>query len=119
MSKIENTIGLLEAGIRAESLRQKAIASNIANLETPGYRRVDVKFADALINALESSGDINLADIQAEIYHTNNTPVNSKGNDVNLETEVGQMVQNTLRHTAYIRLLNKKYQQMTLAMNMK
>jgi len=35
---------------------------------------------------------------------------------VSLEHEVGQMVQNTLRHSALVKLLNKKLQQMTLAM---
>ena len=39
------------------------------------------------------------------------------GNDVNLETEIGQMVRNSLLHKAYIRLLNKKYMQIERAMN--
>jgi len=48
MPKTNNIIDFLEAGIRTESLRQKAIASNIANLETPGYRRLGVKFEELL-----------------------------------------------------------------------
>ena len=54
-----------------------------------------------------------------DIYHPKQTPVKSNGNDVNLESEVGEMVKNTLRHKAYIRLLNKKYHQMELAINVK
>jgi len=99
MSKISNIIEFLETGIKAEGLRQKAIANNVANLETPGYRRIDVKFE--------------------LIYQPKQTPVKSNGNDVNLEAEVGQMVKNTLRHKAYIRLLSKKYKQMELAMQIK
>jgi len=34
MSKTNSIIALIEAGIKAESLRQKAIANNVANLET-------------------------------------------------------------------------------------
>jgi flagellar basal body rod protein FlgB len=45
--------------------------------------------------------------------------VKSNGNDVSLETEVGQMVKNTLRHKTYVRLLNKKYHQIELAMDVK
>ncbi len=44
MSKTNNIVDILEAGIRAESLRQKAIANNVANLQTPEYRRVDDKY---------------------------------------------------------------------------
>jgi len=119
MSKINNIADLLEAGIRAEALRQRAIASNVANLETPGYRRIDVKFEELLAKALACPGKIELSEIEAQIHRPKNTPVKPNGNDVNLETEVGEMVKNTLRHKAYIRLLGKKYDQMKLAIDMK
>lgn len=119
MSKINNIADLLEAGIRAEALRQRAIASNVANLETPGYRRIDVKFEELLAKALACPGEIKLSEIEAQIYRPKNTPVKPNGNDVNLETEVGEMVKNTLRHKAYIRLLGKKYNQMELAIDVK
>lgn len=112
-------MGLLEAGIKAEGLRQKAIANNIANLETPGYRRIDVKFEELLAKVLNSPGTINPGEIEAQIYQPQETPVKSNGNDVNLEVEVGQMVKNSLRHKAYVRLLQKKYKQMELAMSVK
>lgn len=119
MSRTSNIMDLLAAGIRAEAVRQRAIANNIANLETPGYRRVDIKFEQLLAKALKASGEVNLEEIEPQIYQPKQTPVKSNGNDVNLETEVGQMVKNTLRHKAYIRLLDKKYQQMELAMDVK
>lgn len=117
MSKISSIVELLEAGIRAEGLRQKAIANNIANLETPGYRRIDVKFEELLAKALDSSGEVKLSEIEAEIYQPKQTPVKSNGNDVSLEVEVGEMVKNSLRHKAYIRLLNKMYKQIEMAMD--
>jgi flagellar basal-body rod protein FlgB len=115
--KISNTIDLLDAGIRAEILRQKAIASNVANLETTGYRRFDVRFDELLAKALNSSDAVDVAEIEPQIYQPMQTPVKSNNNDVNLEAEVGEMVKNTLRYKAYIRLLNKKYSQIELAMN--
>jgi flagellar basal-body rod protein FlgB len=117
MSKTSNILDFLEAGIRAESLRQKTIANNIANLETPGYRRIGVKFEKLLASALDSSGSADLSEIEAQIYQPKQTPVKSNGNDVNLEVEVGEMVKNTLRHKVYIRALSKKYRQMELAMS--
>ena len=119
MSKINNVVDIIEVGIKAESLRQKTIANNVANLQTPGYRRVDVKFKELLAKALDSSGAVDLNEIEAQIHQPKQTAVKSNGNDVSLEVEVGEMVKNTLRHKAYIRLLQKKYQQLELAINVK
>jgi flagellar basal-body rod protein FlgB len=119
MSKTDNIVDIINAGIKAETLRQKAIANNVANLETPGYRRIDVKFEELLAKCLRSSGELDLSKLEAEIYRPKNTTVKSNGNDVNLEAEIGQMVKNTLRHKTYIRLLSKKYSQIDLAINIK
>jgi len=119
MSKTSSIVDLIEAGIRAESLRQRAIANNIANLETPGYRRIDVKFEELLAKLLDSSGAVELSEVEPQIHQPKQTPVKSNGNDVNLEGEVGQMVKNNLRYKAYIRLLNKKYNQIELAIGIK
>ena len=119
MSKVSSIVDFLEAGIRAESLRQKAITNNVANLHTPGYRRIDVKFEQLLAKAMDSRGSADLDQIKPELYQPKQTPVKSDGNDVNLEAEVGEMVKNTLRHRAYVRLLNKRYQQMESAINVK
>ena len=107
------------AGLAAESLRQKAIANNVANLETPGYRSINVKFKELLAKALDSPGPVDLSEIEALIYQPKQTPVKSNGNDVSLEAEVGKMVKNSLLHTTYIRLINNKYRQMELAIDTK
>ncbi len=119
MAQSVDIVTLLEAGIRAEGLRQNTIASNIANLETPGYRRLDVKFEDLLAKALASSGPMDLDRIEPEIYKPGNTPIKANGNDVNMEAEVGEMVKNSLRQTAYMRLLRKKFSQIETAVNIR
>jgi flagellar basal-body rod protein FlgB len=119
MPQISGIVDFLEAGIKAESLRQKAIANNIANLGTPGYRRIAVKFEELLDKAMASGSSAKLSEIQPEVYQPKQTPVKSNGNDVNMEIEVGELVKNSLRHKAYIRLLNKKYTQIELAINTK
>lgn len=119
MSKINSTFDLIEAGLKAESHRQKSIASNIANIETPGYRRFDVKFKELLSAAMDSEGNVDLSNVDAEFYQPKNTTVQSNGNDVSLEVEIGDMVKNTLLHKTYIRLLQKKYQQIDLAINVR
>lgn len=117
MAKTSSILDLIEAGIKAESLRQKAIATNIANLETPGYRRIDVQFERLLADTLNSKGVFDISELEPQLYRPNQTPIKANGNDVNLETEVGELVKNTLRHKTYIRVLNKKYKQLELAMS--
>jgi len=119
VSRTSNIVDFLEAGIKAESLRQKAIANNVANLQTAGYRRIDIKFEQLLAKALDSHGAADLDAIRPLIYQPRQTPVKSNGNDVNLETEVGEMVKNTLRHKLFVRLLNKKYLAMEAAINVR
>jgi len=106
---------LLQVGARVEQLRQKAIAANVANLETPGYRRVDVRFEQLLAKAMESDDPAAIGELEPEFFNPMDTPVKSNGNDVTLEGEVGRMVENSLRHKIYVRLLSKKYQQMETA----
>ena len=119
MPKVNSVIAFLEAGIRAETLRQKAIANNVANLQTPGYRRLDVKFEDLLAKSLDSNGAADLSEATPQLYEPKQTPVKSNGNDVSLETEVGEMVKNTLRHKLFVRLLHKKYMGMQAAIDVK
>jgi flagellar basal-body rod protein FlgB len=115
IEKTTNIVGYLEAGIRAEGLRQKVIASNVANSETPGYQRVDVKFATLVAEAMEGRGEPE--DIEPEIFKPRNTAVNAKGNDVELDAEIGEMVKNTLLQKTYMKLLARKYRQMETAIN--
>ncbi len=119
MAKIDNIVDVLDAGIKAESLRQKTIANNIANLETPGYRRIEVRFEELLARYLDSSDKADLSKVKAELYQPRDTPVKSNGNDVNYEGEVGRMIKNAIRHKALVRLLNKKYSQLDQAIGPK
>lgn len=112
-------VNVLEAGLRGSLLRQKVIANNLANLNTPGFRRQAVRFEETLARLLETPGGPRpeeLAELQGEVFHPRNTPVDRNGNDVDLDTEIGELLQNTSRHKAYLRLLNKVYRQMELAM---
>ncbi|HUV41515.1 MAG TPA: flagellar basal body rod protein FlgB [Sedimentisphaerales bacterium] len=116
MTKVTNITDFLETGIKAAGLRHNAIANNIANLETADYRRLDIRFEQLLQKALDSAGPVRPDQIQPEIHQPKQTPVKSNGNDVNLEGEIGQMLKNILRYKTYVRLLNKKYDQIERAM---
>jgi len=119
LSKTNNIIEVLEVAIGSEALRQKAIANNVANIETPGYRRIDLKFEQLLAKALNPDGYVDLKEVEPILYNPKNTPVKSNGNDVKLEIEVGEMVKNSIRHKLFVRMLNKKYQNIQEAINVK
>jgi len=119
MPKTNGIVDFLEAALRAEGLRQKLISNNIANAQSPGYRRLDVKFEQLLAKALESEGQIDPSRLEPQVHQPNQTPVKSNGNDVELETEIGEMVKNTLRYKTYIRLINKKYDQIEQAITIR
>src|SRR5690348_3859837 len=51
MTIFDRTMGLLERAMDLRGARQRVIASNVANEETPGYRAKDLQFKDALSHA--------------------------------------------------------------------
>ena len=108
-------VELLQAGLKAETMRQQAMANNMANIQTQGYRRLDVQFEKMLAKAIESGEEVDAEEIEPLLYRPKNTAVNPNGNDVNLENEIGEMVKNSLRYKAFIRLMNKKFSQIERA----
>jgi flagellar basal-body rod protein FlgB len=115
MIKDTQAIQVLQAGLRAASMRQSAIANNIANLETPGYRRHAVRFEEMLADALDGSGAAELAEVRPELFRPMDTPVNASGNDVSMDAEIGDLMRNTGRYKTYMRLLSRLYRQIELA----
>ncbi len=117
MPQAGNIMNLLEAGIRAEELRQRTIAGNIANIETPGYRRVDVRFEQSLAKALKSPGRLDLDSLEGQVYQPDDPPLRANGNNVSMEAEIGDLVKNSLRYSTYVRVLKKKFSQIEAAIS--
>ena len=115
MGSRASIIEYLEAGLRAASLRQSVIANNIANLDTPGYRRSAVNFETRLAEVLGSSRPVDLTRIAPEVVRPMTTPIRINGNDVSMDEEVGELIKNTGRYKFYLRLMSKLYSQMEQA----
>jgi flagellar basal-body rod protein FlgB len=107
--------GALDAG----ALRQRVIASNIANAVTPGYQAQDVAFEDVL-----SAEKGNLPMTQTRAGHLAGSVASSPSpvvrprggevpagsiNDVVIEQEMNEMVQNTIHFQAVSQLLANRY----------
>jgi flagellar basal-body rod protein FlgB len=70
------------------SERQKLVASNIANVDTPGYRTQDIDFQAEFENAMGG---------QPAVIEPPNLPVKPDGNNVDLDREARLLAENTLR----------------------
>jgi flagellar basal-body rod protein FlgB len=81
---------LLEKAMDAYAMRQKAIASNVSNIDTPGYKRLEVSFEDKLQEAQETGLDKNLDNVNAEVNETDDKPI--------IEDELMEMADNQLRY---------------------
>jgi flagellar basal-body rod protein FlgB len=100
VSKLEGLfgshLGNLERSLDRTTLRQGLIANNIANVNTPGYKRKDVDFGIELNKAMGDSGTQligNDADIKTT-YGSNRRD----GNSVDLEGEVVHMAETENRY---------------------
>ena len=116
MSDGNGIVSVLEAGLRATALRGKVVANNVANINTPGFKRHAVRFEQLLTKQLESGRKVDVDDLIGQMFRPFNTVAGPDGNDVSVDVEVGQMVENSAMHKTYVRLLAKKYRQMALAM---
>jgi flagellar basal-body rod protein FlgB len=115
-----NTSGYLAAkkSLDAVALRQEAIASNIANLETPGYKRVDLapSFKAELAKACAAGNAQQLATLKPALAADPNAVPNSKdGNTVNFENEMLQLSQNTVEHALQVQLVSGRLLRLKLA----
>ena len=103
----------------ASALRQEAIASNIANAETPGYRRLDVStdFAEQL-KARTRTGELNrdgddLRPTLVQDSHARTT--RPDGNSVDIEHELLAMNKNAVEYEFLTEVVSKNIKQLKMA----
>jgi len=119
MANGPDIVSYLEAGLRAGGLRGKVIADNLANLNTSGFRRGEVRFEDLLARAMGSEGSSDLAEVTPEVFRPQSTPINDQGSDVNMDLEIGLMVKNSTKSAVLLRTLGKYYRQIESAIGEK
>ncbi len=85
--------------------RQKAIANNIANADTPGYTRLDINFEKQLAKAIGSKDMQALSNIKGRLEKDETDPARIDGNNVVLPKEMNAMMQNNILYN----LLTKAY----------
>jgi flagellar basal-body rod protein FlgB len=83
----------LSSALDGLSLRQRAIANNIANVNTPGYTAQRVSFENALAESVRAGSGVTVATIQRSLE-----PTDLQGNNVNLDTETLSNIDTVLRY---------------------
>lgn len=87
------TFKALDSALDGLAARQRAVANNIANVNTPGYRAQRVSFEDALAQSVEQ-GDGSVAATTRRSLE----PTRQDGSNVNLDTETLSNIDTVLRY---------------------
>jgi len=101
----------MNCALDALSQRQRAIANNVANLQTPGYHAQRVKFEDALKAAVSAGHGRARATTSRSLE-----PTRLDGNNVNLDTEVLSNIDTGLRYQLATQAMNSQFAALRTAM---
>ena len=117
-------VDVLKTAADASWLREEVLTNNIANVDTPNYKRQDVEFTTYLKSALEQAGtpastltqkvnEANLSGITTRTY-TENTTLSYRmdGNNVDLSTENAELAAEQINFNALIDSMNNEFTRM-------
>lgn len=122
MSMVNNTmVSVLEKQLDASSIRQRVIANNLANANTPGFKKSEVNFSKQLQAALDTkrihlkaghtrhiSTRRPLSEIEPKIITTRDTLMTYGKNNVDTEQEMVNLATNTILYNTAARLIGGK-----------
>ena len=112
-------INVLNRAADAAWQRNEAISNNIANVDTPGYKRQDVAFESVLQQALgnnryesmdEKVANVNLSRLRGRAYvDYANYSYRLDGNNVDIENENVMLAENQLKYQGLISSINQEF----------
>jgi flagellar basal-body rod protein FlgB len=105
----------LERAISGASLRQTTLAGNIANANTPGYRRRDVDFHTALRGAM-GEGTEALERVSFSAQPDAQALLRADGNGVDIDVEAANLARNGLEYEGLVTVARARMDIMRSAM---
>jgi flagellar basal-body rod protein FlgB len=126
---------ILEQALRASGLTHEVIAHNLANVNTPGFKRSEVIFQDKLAVALSEleggqtkltrthashlpGGEgSSLREVDPEVVVRAETSLRPDGNNVDLDSEIVKLSQNQLLYRSLTQILRMKLAQLRTVIN--
>jgi flagellar basal-body rod protein FlgB len=114
-------VDLLKRSLDAYSLRQRVIAENIANAETPGFKARQVEFETLLREAgevsmrMRNSGPAHQSkseaqSVQALVHDKSDRAMDNGINNVSIDMEMAALAETNLNHKLSTRALTLRYQ---------
>ena len=118
----DNTTNLLAKVMALRARNAEVISSNIANIDTPGYKARQVTFMDQLQEALGESNNLpllktnqrhfpiahGLTEIEPLIQPQESSLAGFDRNTVDLDHEMAALAENSLNYNAAVQMLHKK-----------
>lgn len=124
IEKLYEKSNILEKAVNAAWERNNTISQNLANVDTPNYKRKDVAFEEYLNAALDGSkleGTVtdkrhikinsnNIDEIEPALVQDNSdTSMRLDGNNVDIDSEMAGLAKNTIQYNTLIQLINNNY----------
>lgn len=112
---------VLEKALSASSLRQKTISNNIANVNTPKFKRSEVLFEDILQQKMSGSQQLDLAKTNEKHISTQSQGLaptmrmvadnsfRTDGNNVDIDIEMANMAKNSIYYDALAQQLSRYF----------
>lgn len=131
-SSFGRTQFLLERGMDASLLRRSVIADNIANADTPHFKRSDVTFESQLARAIKSNEKkpcpaqltdrrhipfyepMDYRTVRAKIQTEHGTNMRNDKNNVDVEKEMVDATKNMLRYNAMAQRIDRNYKKIQM-----
>ena len=111
MAVLEQNYSMLARLINAADQRQKVISQNIANVNTPNYKRLELNFEEALAAEL-TQRRASTTEATPSVRETPGLAARADGNNVDIDMEIGQLGKNALLQQVYLQLLGTELSQM-------
>ena len=117
MAVTPSQFDLLAKLIDVTTLRHKVLAQNVANVNTPGYRKLNVSFDEALSQHVRQHGEHGVSQVHPEIVEDQTAPARLDGNTVDIDQEMIRLNKNTLLNNTYLQILSTKLAMMRRAID--
>lgn len=114
MGLIDGTQLIIAQAMNGAAARQQVLANNIANANTPGFTRSDVDFQTQLQNAMQG-GESGIQSLTFSPETDTTSPVQSDGNNVNIDAEMADMSQNALEYQTLVEVANARMKMLASA----
>jgi flagellar basal-body rod protein FlgB len=112
MSTTTPIMQLLQGYLKVTSDRQQMIASNIANVDTPGYHTKDINFQTAMRQVSDDGNDMQLMPASTEVE---GLPERPDGNNVNIDREGLLMGEAQLQYQMGVQLIKAEFHRLLTA----